>query len=334
MENIFYLQESNEISTAIDNIRKELTDAIGLAIAHQMYNTDVQLSFGLVHINSRGSISAVSFNGLDITDIDEFVVEQALNIDNENYFDIRKIIKENIDDFCFYPILIKNHINYTVLKSSPYFERKYGAMIHDASFKVEYASKYLIIHIDGRSTVDVYFVGTFNPIHTANLLLKNAYREIGGKTEIYYCFMNSRPEHFLHLGTCKEDFIAYKPQNLTDLYNFYKGSILSGVYKMNKKTDDNGKVLVKETNIKCLRMIIEMQYGNITNFCEFSNLNQIQLNLYLTGLDSKLSYNNGNILTPTRLCELLNLPFKPTAENLKDKNLLIKVNYDDIPTKC
>ena len=333
MDTVLYLHETQQTTNILQSIRSELTNAIREARIRDAYNCDIQLSFGLIHINDRGSVSQISFHGTDVTDMDAFVVMQALQIGEENYFDIRKVIKESPEDFNFYPIQINGRISMTVLKSSPFFEKKYGIGIHWEDVRVEYASKYLLVYRENWSKPDVYFVGLFSPEATAKTLLDKAGRTLGGQENIYYCFMNSRPEQFLHLGQVKGDFVAYHPEKNPDLYNFYTGTVISGIFKINKVTDDNGKIKVRETVKRSLQQIIQMQYGSIDNFCNCYNINKTLLTAYLSGLGTPVKYLNGDSLTPTRLAELLNLPFSPDAEELKDKKLLVKVDYDDIPTQ-
>ena len=331
MEAVLYLSEAPQASTVIQSIRTELTSAIRTALLQHAYDTDIHLSFGMIHINSKGSVSQISFNGTDVTDMDTFVVKQAFRIEDDHYFDIRAYIKSNPDEFCYYPIQIGGKVALTVLKTSPFFERKYGSAIHFSEFRVEYASKYLIIYRNSTALPDVYCIGLFGPEATANTLLEKAGKSLGGKSTIYYCFLNSRPEAFLHLGQVQSDFSAYRPDKNPGAYNFYKGSVISGIFRINKKTDDNGKIKVKETNKKCLQMIVKMQYGTVDHFCELYEIDKVLFTAYLSGTDAQIKYTNGNTVTPTRLEEILNLPFSPDAYGLKDKNLLIKVEYDEIP---
>lgn len=331
MEFSLYLKETYQTASLLQDIRDELTVAVRNAILLHAYDTDIDLSFGKIHINSKGSVSQISFNGTDVTDIDAFIVRQAFHITEDHYFDIRKNIKNNRNDFFYYPIKINGRISLTVLKSSPFFERKYGRAIHSNAFRVEYASKYLLIYSSNTAVPDVYYIGLFGPEQTANTLLEKAGKSLGGKSTIYYCFMNSRPEIFLHLGQVKQDFVGYHPEKSPAAYNFYMGSVISGIFKINKKTDSNGKIKVKETRRKCLQMIIMMQFGSIDQFCTQNRINKFLLSAFLLGTDAVIKYTNGNTVTPKRLEELLNLPFSPNADTLKDKNLLVKVNYEDIP---
>lgn len=331
MEEILYLSETPQAADILKTIRSEITNAVRTALINQAYDTDMQLSFGQIHINSKGSVSQISFNGSDVTDMDAFIVKQAFRVRDDNYHDIRATIKSNPDDFCFYPIQIGNTISLTVLKTSPFFVRRYGIRINKASFRVEYASKYLIIYCSEDATPDAYFIGLFDPTATANTMLEKAGKSLGDKSFIYYCFTNTRPELFLHLGQVQSDFVAYHPDRYPDSYNFYKGSIISGVFRINKKTDSNGKIKVKETVKKCLQLVIKMQYGTVDSFCDLYEIDMFFMTAFLSGADTELKYRNGNVISPTRLEELLNLPFTPDAESLKDKNLLIKVAYDEIP---
>ena len=331
MEAVLYLSEAPQASSILQNIRNELTNAIRTALLEKAYDTDVQLSFGAIHINSKGSVSQISFNGSDVTDIDSFIVKQAFKIDDDNYFDIRKEIKNDTDAFCFYPIRVGDRVSLTVLKSSPYFERKYGSVIHSDRIRVEYASKYMLIYCNSMTAPDVYYIGLFSPDNTANLMLEKAGKSLGGKSTVYYCFANGRPETFLHLGQVKREFMAYNPEQHLDSFNFYKGSVIEGIFKINKKTDSNGKIKVKETRKKCLQLIIKIQYGTVNHFCELHDIDELFFTAYLSGADGPIKHKNGDKITPKRLEEMLNLPFSPNAETLKDKNLLIRVDYDEIP---
>jgi len=331
LETALYLTETTMTASNIQSIRAELTNAIRTALLKHAYDTDIELSFGSIHINSKGSVSQISFNGSDVTDLDAFIVKKAFNINDDCYYDIRKTIKSSPDDFYYYPIKIGPKVCLTVLKTSPFFEKKYGHSIHDAEFHVEYASKYLIVYRNNCNQPDVYLIGLFDPISTANTLLSKAGKSLGGKHQIYYCFMNTRPEMFLHIGEVQRDFVAYHPENNPKAYNFYKGNVISGIFKVNKETDNNGKIKVKETKRKCLQIIIKMQYGTVDNFCEKYEIDRFLLVAYLSGTDAPIKYLNGNTITPTRFEELLNLPFIPSEEALKDRNLFVKVNYDDIP---
>lgn len=253
------------LSNVLGEIRNELTSAIREAMLKKAYDTDLHLSFGNIHINAKGSVSQISFNGADITDIDAFIVKQAFRITEENYHDIRLIIKDRPDDFVFYPIQVGNNVSLTVLKSSPFFLRKYGKDIHRSDFRVDYASKYMIVRESESSEPEVYFIGLFGALSTANTLLDKAGKSIGGKSILFYCFMNIRPELFLHLGQTKSDFAAYQPEKNEHMYNFYKGSIMGGIFYVNKKTDANGKIKVKETRKACVQLIIKMQYGSVAS---------------------------------------------------------------------
>lgn len=104
LEAAIYLNEAPQASAILQNIRDELTNAIRTALLQKAYDTDIELSFGQIHINSKGSVSQISFNGSNVTDLDSFIVQQAFRIDNDSYFDIRAEIKSNPDDFFFYPI--------------------------------------------------------------------------------------------------------------------------------------------------------------------------------------------------------------------------------------
>ena len=95
---------------------------------------------------------------------------------------------------------------------------------------------------------------------------------------------------FLHLGQVKSDFAAYHPEKNPDGLNFYKGSIISGIFKVNKKIDANGKIKVKETKKKCLQMIIKMQYGTVTHFCELYDIDELFFTAYLSGADGQIKY--------------------------------------------
>lgn len=56
MEAILYLSETPQASDVLQKIRAELTSAIRNALLQHAYDSDIELSFGGVHINSKGSI--------------------------------------------------------------------------------------------------------------------------------------------------------------------------------------------------------------------------------------------------------------------------------------
>ena len=90
------MSETPKASDVLQNIRAELTSSVRNALLQQAYDNDIELSLGIVHINSKGSISQISFNGADVTDMDAFIVKQAFKINDDNYYDIRAVIKNNI----------------------------------------------------------------------------------------------------------------------------------------------------------------------------------------------------------------------------------------------
>ena len=57
MEAALYLSEAPQASMVLQSIRSELTSAVRNALVRHAYDTDVQLSFGTIHINSKGSVS-------------------------------------------------------------------------------------------------------------------------------------------------------------------------------------------------------------------------------------------------------------------------------------
>lgn len=90
------MSETPKASDVLQNIRAELTSSVRNALLQHAYDNDIELSLGIVHINSKGSISQISFNGADVTDMDAFIVKQAFKINDDNYYDIRAVIKNNI----------------------------------------------------------------------------------------------------------------------------------------------------------------------------------------------------------------------------------------------
>ena len=329
------LYENNSLLERLESVRNEITSAIRKARIKNDFDVDVELSFGKIHINPRGSLSIISFDGTDVVDLDKFVVIQSLKINDNNYFDIRQEIKNNVESFYFYPIVSKGEINYTVLKSSPYFVKMFGNAIHNENIKVYYASKYLIIsfydiELKTNSTY-VFLVGMFSASKTMNALLKEASKGIGIKKYLYYCYTRQRPEIFLHCGTTKQDFEGYEVLRKLDECKFYKGTVAAGFFKNCKETDNNGKIKVKATTRNAVENIIKATYQSLTNFCNLYDIDPLLLKAYFIGSTERISYKNGNEITPTRLNELANIPFIVNEENLKDKNLFVEVRYEDIP---
>ena len=73
MEFSLYLKETYQTASLLQDIRDELTVAVRNAILLHAYDTDIDLSFGKIHINSKGSVSQISFNGTDVTDIEKII---------------------------------------------------------------------------------------------------------------------------------------------------------------------------------------------------------------------------------------------------------------------
>ena len=94
MEFISYLNdlcisEDIKIKNKIKIIREEIANAIISSKVNKAFDIDVTLSFGVIHINPYGSITEISFNGIDVTNIDQFVIEQALKVKKDkkvNYY--------------------------------------------------------------------------------------------------------------------------------------------------------------------------------------------------------------------------------------------------------
>ncbi len=329
----YLLHEDEILSKLIENIRKEISDAILSAKIKHSYNKDVTLSFGTIHINPYGSVSQFSFNGLDVSDVDKFVVTKALNVSADNFYDIRNNIENDSSLFDFYPILYKNRIYYTVLKSSKYFHNLFGTVLsnHDRVM-VKYALKYLIVTIEGNtnSVNYVFLCGLFNPESQSRKIITDAGRNVGPHSNLYYCFAPNT-NYLLKTGQVKPDFIGFAPRSGKELFDFYSGSVESAVFWISRVRDSNSKIKMKESKKKAYKALIEIQYGSVSKFCNIHSINEQFLISFLSGIENKPIYKNGDLLTMTRLSELLKIEINDSEDGLKDKNLMRKVSFYDIP---
>lgn len=328
-----FLCEDESLSNLISYIRKEISDAILNAKIKNAYDKDVRLSIGTIHINPYGSVSEFSFNGLNVTDIDKFVVTNALKVSSDDYYDIRGEIENNTKLFNFYPIQYKGKTYYTVLKTSRYFESYFGHLLHDHNkIKVRYALKYVVFTVDNDNEIRnyVFLCGLFSPEAQSKKLLNDAGRTTGSHSNLFYCFA-PKTNYLLRVGQIKPDFVGYEPRLGKDLFDFYNGSVEAAVFWINRTRDSNSKIKMKESKKKAYRHLIEIQYGSLSNFCNIHSIHEQFLIAFLSGVDNHPIYKNGDELTLTRLSKLLNIQTDESEDGLKDKNLLKKVFYKDIP---
>ncbi len=59
VEAALYINETQDVSAVLQSVRDELTSAIRTAVLEKAYDTDVQLSFGLISIVIRDSIPSI-----------------------------------------------------------------------------------------------------------------------------------------------------------------------------------------------------------------------------------------------------------------------------------
>lgn len=326
-----YLTEDITISNIITKAKKEISDILLNARLHNQLDKDVETSIGKIHINPYGSVSQISFGGEDIIDVDRFIVSRSLNIDSNNFYNIQKDIEEDCSNFDFYPIIYRNKIFYTVLKTSKYFRTKFGFFLHEHDIlTVKYAHKYIIFSLnrDGHIKDYIFQCGLLSQENTEQLCLKDAGKKFGCNTNLYYCFA-SKSNYLLKIGQCKQDFIAYK-----ESFDYYEGTVESVVFWISRIRDNNSKIKMKDTKRKAEKLLIEIQYDSISNFCQLKKIVFKSLSSYFLGEMSDIKYENGDILTPTRLIEILNIEIDISDKGLLDRNLLKAILYSDIPDLC
>lgn len=331
--NAEYLIEDLNIKNAIKRIKAEIAEVIINAKINKSFDKDVKLSFGVIHINPYGSISEISFNGIDVTNIDRFVVEQAIHIKRENFEDIREYVYTHASEFAFYPISDGEYIRFTILKYCDLFYKKFGKIIEDHErFKIQYTLKYLIISVLYEQwEIYCFEIESFDEEHLQNLLITDAIRQVGLNKKLYYCFSN-KPEILLRIGQIKHDFRAFKSMGIANMCSFYKGFVSNLIIKLYKKNQkDNGKPLVNDTRRLILRFLIDATFGGLKHFCELKNIDEKSVQKYISGETNSLKYKNQDEIVPTRIDEILNLPLQIEAKNLKNSLLLEKIQYDDIP---
>lgn len=334
LENSFeYIQEDSRLKAILDGIRKEIADAIYNARLNNAFDKDVNLSFGVVHINPYGSASAISFHGKEVRDTDKFIVTTALSISEKSYFDIRKYIVNNVGEFSFYPIEVDGKIELTVYKYSSYFHKKYGFELHDHSkFRALYAYKYIVFIINegGENKVEVYNIGCLSPYPLAVNLIKYVYNNGGCNSHLFYCFGKTADE-LLKIGVKKKDFYNYRPRCGIELFDFYEGELKRLIFKISIVRDGNKKIKVKETCKRAISLMTDLYSGGKGQFCKDNNLGLSSFNHYLSSSSYKMEYLNGDEVTLSRLLELLGVDFDVSAEGLLNKNILHEISYDAIP---
>lgn len=329
-----FIISDNVLLNKIESVRKEISEAILNAKINHAYDKDVNLSFGKIHINPYGSVSQLSFNGIDVLDMDKFIVTRALKVKEDNYIDLRNYIKDNTSAFSFYPITDGKRTYFTVLKYSEYFIKMFGNLVSDHNcFIVKYTLKYIAISIvkeDFREDY-VFVIDLYSQDHLQRMLITDALRQSGLNAQLYYCFSCNRPEILVRLGRIKSDFRAYKDGASAGDFSFYKGVVTNLILRIYKEVDANGKPNVSKTRRILCDFIINGSYGSRVNFCKMNMIQKKSLDNYLSGETNYLLYENGDKLTPSRLDEVLNLPLQIEAKILKNSELLTKVDYDSIP---
>lgn len=327
-----YLTPDSSIVYKINSVREEITAAINNAILNRCYDCDVCLSFGTIHINPYGSISKFSFNGVDVLENDQFIIETALRTKLIKFHDIRGIINNSPDLFNFFPILSDGKIQFTVLKTSKFFVDMFGeSIIFDHSrFCVKYTPKYMIIYVcDDHDKWQTYcfICGPFTEKAKFEREMK-ALRQYYDK-ELFFSFINERPEIYNSCGRNKSELLI--PKAAVNVYNFYKSTIVKAIIYKNRVTGANNEVKVKKTKADCLKLIVEMKYGSISEFCRHHNIKYQSLYMYFSGNGNDIRYQNDDCLSVSRLEELLNLPFKINEHTLTKAYLMEPVKYEDIP---
>ena len=327
-----YLETDKTLESILSSIRDEIFSAIHSAMVNKAFDKDVSLSFGNIHINPAGSISTISFNGNDVTDMDKFVATKAFKVKEENYFDIRSYIKKNTMEFCFYPLKSNDKITYTVLKRSKYFINKFGALVDDHDrFRIRYTPKYIVVSVFECDKWEnyVFVVDLYREDQKSKLLIADLIRRRGFENIVYSCFSNDKPQIFLAIGYTQNDFIGYRITKKS--FNFYYSSILNLMLSLYRKKNKKNEPLVLETKKFIFQLIIENQFGGIKNFCEMKDIEMYSLKEFLNSKESYFNYKNGDSANLNRLQELLNIKEEIDESHLKLINLLKKVEYDDIP---
>lgn len=205
----------------------------------------------MIHINPYGSISEISFNGLDVTDIDQFVIEQALHVKKDNYVDIYFYVRDNAKKISFFPITDCKKVYYTILKDSEYFKEKFGDIIHDhAHFRIQYTFKFVVISIYKNDWESYVFkVEPYDSAHLADILTRDAIRQSGLHSMLYYCFSNTKPETLVKIGRIKKDFYAYKAAASYGYFKFYKGNLDNLILRLYKVCNSKNEPVYFNTTI-------------------------------------------------------------------------------------
>lgn len=59
MESVLHLRETPQAADILQNIRVELTNAVRNAFLQYAYDSNIELSFGVVHINEKSNPTAM-----------------------------------------------------------------------------------------------------------------------------------------------------------------------------------------------------------------------------------------------------------------------------------
>lgn len=326
-----FLQVDLGLEQIIQTIRDEISAAINHSRLKNDYNRDVSLSFGQIHINPYGSVSRISFDGCDVEDEDRFVVEQALHTRLYEYIDLRNDIRNHPQRFVVFPIQTGDDIYLTVLKYSSYFIEKYGDNLvsNHELFQVRYTPKYMVVRarIGAEWHTSCFLCGPYS-IEEKFKRDMRAGRAFPHK-DLFLAYVKARPEVYSSCGYCKQDLAI--TEKLVPFYQFYKSTVAKAGMRELKSIDEHGKIQIRLSKARYFKYLIEIQYTNVKEFCSMHGIEYRSLLSYLNGAKPQARYENGDVLPPTRLEELLNLPYKINEQTFLNTFIMQKIEYKDIP---
>ena len=320
------------VSTSWKQVSERVQNELDYIVINGQPDTDVETSFGKVHINPKGSVSVLSFNGLDIPNNDyDFFAAQIYQpkLKYKNKVDLRKHINDHINDFIFYPIHDESETKMAILKYSKYFINNYPV---DKITNVEYTFKAMLItftYDNGTSEVYYFRCDFEDQFKLSFKLMKNS-MDNTIKGDLYLCGFG-RNEDFavIMTGQYKEDFKVYEKYIRVANLQFYQTCILYWLTYLIKQTNNDQQLKYRTV----ISFLIKLMYDNDRKFAKTFNLNVSSFKDYFNGKTTNIIKESKAKLTDVDLLKYLQID-EDIMKLLASNNLLTPIKYDDIPERA
>ena len=320
------------VSTNWKQVSERVQNELDYIVIYGQPNTDVETSFGKVHINPKGSVSVLSFNGIDIPNNDyDFFAAQIYQpkLKHKNKVDLRKHINDHINEFVFYPIHDGNDTKMAILKYSKYFIDNYPV---DKITNVEYTFKAMLItftYDDGTSEI-YYFRCDFEDVFKLSLKFMKNSMDNTIKGDLYLCgFGKNEDFTVIMTGTYKEHFQVYEPFIKRNNLTFYQTCILYWLCFLIKQTNEQPQLKYRTV----INFLIKLIYDNDRKFAKTFNLNVTSFKDYFNGKTTNIIKESKAKLLETDLLKYLQID-EDIMKLLVSNNLLTPIRYEDIPERA